>query len=394
MKTFLAKSIAVWGLVALVSGRAASGAAPPYYKVTDLGTLPGASSSEALALNDRGQVIGVCSTGEQGKAFFWEKGVMRPLPLLPGFSPLSLWPHAINNQNQIVGTAFGPNLDTRRAFLIDKGIIQDLGTPAGEYSEAFGINDRGQVVGKSYAYTVNNKGQRQITLSYTFLWSKAMGFRRLSPRTDDFGESVSGINNTGQVIGASWTLGMEEERVKRAALPPDKQPAPYTGVPTAGFLWQNGHTSNLSPPPSWNSRVVAINDRGEVLGSLTLYPDVADGLTQKSFTEILNARRHSHHVFLWRDGQATDLGEMGTEPEVAALALNNSDDIVGYVRLEHNTGFRAFLWRTGKRYMLTDLISPADGWELDEALGINNHGQIIGVGIHNGLRHAFLLTPR
>jgi hypothetical protein len=48
----------------------------------------------------------------------------------------------------------------------------------------------------------------------------------------------------------------------------------------------------------------------------------------------------------------------------------------------------------GVRYDLNNLI-PADlGWNLLEAWGINNAGQIAGTGSHNGVAtHAFLLTP-
>ena len=388
MRTFFAISVAVWGLAALPSGQA-SGSAPPSYRVTDLGTLPGTSSSEALALNDRGQIVGVCSVGEKEKAFVWEKGAMHPLPLPPG----SLRPRAINDQGQIIGTAFGPDLDTRRAVLIDKGILQDLGTPPGEYTEAAGINDRGQVVGKSYAYTVNEKCQRQITLSYTFLWSRTTGPRRLSPRADDFGENVSAISSTGQVIGSSWTLGSAEERLQRAALPPDKQPIQSTYVPYAAFLWQNGSTRSLSPPQSWSSGAIALNGRGDILGGMSVYPEANEFLT---FTgdpaKILNVMRHSHHVFLWRNGQSRDLGELA-EQWGMARAFNDADDIVGYTSGEGHPEYRAFLWRAGRRYMLTDALSPASGWMLEKAVGINNHGQIIGAGIHNGRKRAFLLTP-
>lgn len=392
MKTFLGKALAAGILAALFSGQTSGAVSPPSYKVTDLGTLSGTSSSEALALNDRGQVVGVSSTGVQERAFLWEKGALRPLPLLPGSS--SLRPHAINDWGQIIGTAFGPDSDTRRAFLVDKGKVRDLGTPPGEYSEAAGINNQGQVVGKSYACTVNDKGQRQITLSYTFLWSEATGIRKLSPRTDDFGENVSAISSTGQVIGSSWTLGTAEERLKRAALPPDKQPIQSNLVPYAAFLWQSGLTRSLSPPQSWSSGAIAFNGRGDVLGGMSVYPEADEVLTSsvEEFNNIENTMRHSHHVFVWRNGQSRDLGELA-EQWGAARAFNDADDIVGYTAREGQPEYHAFLWREGRRYILTDLISAA-GWVLEKATGINNHGQIIGMGVHKGRRHAFLLTPR
>ena len=98
--------MAAWGLVTLLTGQMPGSAATPSYHITDLGTLPGESSCEALALNDRGQVVCVCSTGGLGKAFLWQKRRMTPLPLLNGFGTLSLWHRAISNKGQIVGTAF------------------------------------------------------------------------------------------------------------------------------------------------------------------------------------------------------------------------------------------------------------------------------------------------
>ena len=41
---------------------------------------------------------------------------------------------------------------------------------------------------------------------------------------------------------------------------------------------------------------------------------------------------------------------------------------------------------------LNSLIDPLAGWDLFEASAINDHGQIVGTGIHNGDARAFLLT--
>ncbi len=42
---------------------------------------------------------------------------------------------------------------------------------------------------------------------------------------------------------------------------------------------------------------------------------------------------------------------------------------------------------------LNDLIDPASGWTLRVATGINDSGQIVGVGAIGGHEHAFRLDP-
>ena len=42
---------------------------------------------------------------------------------------------------------------------------------------------------------------------------------------------------------------------------------------------------------------------------------------------------------------------------------------------------------------LNTRIDPQSGWTLEVAKGINDAGEIVGNGSHNGDYHAFLLTP-
>jgi hypothetical protein len=42
---------------------------------------------------------------------------------------------------------------------------------------------------------------------------------------------------------------------------------------------------------------------------------------------------------------------------------------------------------------LNDLLINDSGWTLNEATAINDKGQIVGNGVHNGNKCAFLLTP-
>jgi hypothetical protein len=56
---------------------------------------------------------------------------------------------------------------------------------------------------------------------------------------------------------------------------------------------------------------------------------------------------------------------------------------------------RAFLWDNGRMIDLSSLPEvKAAGWsELTNAMGINDHGQIVGYGLRAGELRNFLLTP-
>src|SRR5205807_369068 len=53
----------------------------------------------------------------------------------------------------------------------------------------------------------------------------------------------------------------------------------------------------------------------------------------------------------------------------------------------------ALLWQNNAMTDLNDIIPSNSGWTLLDALAINDAGQIVGYGIHDGIRTGFLLTP-
>jgi probable HAF family extracellular repeat protein len=74
----------------------------------DLGTLPGDTLSEALGINDRGQVVGLSFGGAAGqRAFLWENGVMVDLNtrIAPGYSDHLLFANDIDDAGRITGEA-------------------------------------------------------------------------------------------------------------------------------------------------------------------------------------------------------------------------------------------------------------------------------------------------
>ena len=129
--------------------------------------------TKALDLNDRGDVVGV-SGGEPKAAVLWpRKGSMISLGTLPGFTHSEAV--AISENGSIAGLATGlvafPNRS--RAVLWQPGglAIQDIGVlPGGSDSRARDVNNRGEVVGRSTSAT----GSR------AFIWTAASGMLDLN----------------------------------------------------------------------------------------------------------------------------------------------------------------------------------------------------------------------
>jgi probable HAF family extracellular repeat protein len=87
----------------------------------------------------------------------------------------------------------------------------------------------------------------------------------------------------------------------------------------------------------------------------------------------------------------TDLGTLGGSSY--AYGINDSGTIVGYSWTPNGDHPHAFVYLNGVMIDLNSLIPSGAGWELLEAYGINNTGQIVGEGLWNGQAHAFRLDP-
>jgi probable HAF family extracellular repeat protein len=265
---------------------------------------------------------------------------MRDLGTLGGANSDAL---AINDQGQIVGQADTRDGDTH-AFLRRKESMQDLGTLGGKKSIARGINNAGDVVGT--ADMANGKG-------YAFLYSRSK-MRRLVELTGD-GNDAYGINNKGQIAGSS-----------KASNEPD--------VFEHAFVYDHGRVFDMNQlgRGRYGASAYAINDSGQVLGSL-------------SSVEEYDAAR-------WQNGRCVNIGRF-----YDAAAINNHGEVVGTREGSPpdtpSSSFRAVLWQGDNPVRLDRFIPDQAQWVLHGATGLNDRGQIVGDGTHNGNEHAFLLTP-
>ena len=128
--------------------------------VTNLGNLGGYAWHTPMALNNRGQIVGFSDLpGDQNganpnfHAFLWTQSRgMQDLGTLPGDAISEAL--GINNQGQIVGVSYGAGFTNPRAFIWQNGVMTDLNTliPPGSslsLQAAQEINDLGEIVGQA-----------------------------------------------------------------------------------------------------------------------------------------------------------------------------------------------------------------------------------------------------
>jgi probable HAF family extracellular repeat protein len=100
---------------------------------------------------------------------------------------------------------------------------------------------------------------------------------------------------------------------------------------------------------------------------------------------------NTFHAYLYADGRTKDLDTITTTTYSIAYALNAQDEVVGTAT---DSGVdQAFLYEFGHMVYLTGFLPKDSGWTLYTAYGINDAGQIVGGGQHNGMSRPFLMTP-
>jgi probable HAF family extracellular repeat protein len=299
----------------------------------DLGTLVGGNYSVATAINDVGQVIGYAYTaGGEEHAFFWDGGPMIDIGTFGGNNSYA-W--AINNAGQVVGEATTAAGD-HHAFFWDGGQPIDLGTFGGSSSVAYAINPAGLVVGG--ADTASGE-------MHAFIWDGSM-------KTDlgELGGSYSAaaaINDLGQIVGVAYPAGDNA---------------------THAVLWDGGATTDLGTFGGTDTVAIGINHAGQVIG----------------FAGITLAE----HAFFWDGGALIGLGLTG-ENFSHASALNDSGQVVGSSYTASGE-YHAFVWENS---LATDL--GTFGGNHSEASAINDSGQVVGWADQAGniIQHAFLANP-
>lgn len=251
--------------------------------------------------------------------------------------------------------------------------------PLGGAGSANGVNDAGTVVGtlysangpvatewsngqtnnlgiNGYGMGVNNSGQvagsYQISTGdlHAFLSTPGGSFVDLGTLGGKW-SSAYAVNATGQVAGTS-------------TLP--------NGVFNA-FFSNGSNMIDIGTLGGSNSYGMALNGSGEIVGN---------SQTALGFT----------NAFAWQNGSMIDLGTLGGSQSYA-YGVNDSGAIVGSAWVSGNTATHGFVYLGGVMLDLNSLLPINSGWTIDGAYGINNAGDIVGIGTFNTQTYAIELLP-
>jgi probable HAF family extracellular repeat protein len=325
-------------------------------------TIITTTNSSANGINVNGDIVGqnVFSGGDT-EAFLFKNGKVielqiPPNPHAPGFAPPPTFPVAqsVNDSDVVVGSGSVGIGQNPRPFIWQPG--QTVGTDIGVLAnncvsvKAQGVNNPGQIVGTGTQCLPNpNVG---------WFLAKGQTTPTLLPTLGGVSTAAFGVNDLGQVVGDS-ALDANAQTIH-------------------AFVWQLGTgIRDLGVLPGGTfSNAVAINKNGVAVGASTF-----NGGT---------AATGDRHAVVFQNGLVTDLDpNLPSGFDSFANAINGSGQIVG------DSAGRAFVWTNGVGTDLNTLIAPTT-FRLIEATGINDKGQITGLGAVSGSRttQVYLLTPQ
>jgi probable HAF family extracellular repeat protein len=319
------------------------------YTVTGLGSL-GFGTTVATGINASGEITGRSYLGTEvqipcsdrrhkgpcfthpGHAFLWSNGTMTDLGTLGGLESQG---NAINDLGEVVGTSgTTPGSTAESTAFADNGVMTTI-----DPGDATAINDSGEIAGEGPFAVVGTPGDVfEQAFTYQNGTTSVLG---LLPGAGGIFTGASGINGSGEVVGSGDNSQSDERAWK----------------------YQNGVMTDLGTLGGPQASAEAVNSSGQIVGFAQTSSDANEG-------------------FLYSGGKMTGLG-LNFYPD----AINDHGVIVG-----QGAG-GAVIDSGGTIQNLNGLVPAGSGITLNNAVGINDNGQIAANGSSSAGQTAFLLTP-
>ena len=356
----------------------AANAPRPLYTVVPLLSLPGAeteetSSSDPRALNNKGECVGATEVHGRFQAVRWD--AEGHIHLLSTPSQHLKGAQGINDSGQIIASISATNESlAAKLFLVDATGMHLIAPPPGTQTMDFiggeAINNAGQV-----AFNTQTKGSLPHRAFVTVHGTATdLGHLPLRGFEADFAQvHVRALSPSGMAAGVSQVM----------PAPPDSHPY-YDHA----FLWRKGVMTDLGVPAGYDggSAATALNDAGDVVGTMSRKTE------NEAKPDFVPLRMHG---FLWHDGKIIDIGGLPGCQYTEPTGINSAGQIVGNsynIKMDGDNSYSltggslnggVFLWENGKIQDLQTLVPK--GWQLQTAVAINDRGDILCTGYHDGM---------
>lgn len=305
---------------------------------------PGAFA-DAVAVNDRGQVVGYTSDyeGIGPNGFVWTDGVYTPVPTPSGIS----YAVDVNNSGHVLLNR-DPDSYPSDILYLQAGVLigdQEVTSPVFPGQRPIvgvAINDRGTVIGNAEAENDQFRltgyawrpGREPVSLSTYGGYSRAF---EINDRGTILGWGTTADGRSSTVLwrhGRMIEVGLHihdtpfwgDDRLNNRNQVVGQMQTP-TGE-THAALWSRGRLVDLGTLGGPSSLALGVNDRAEVVG----LSERSDG---------------TYSAFLWRDGTMIDLGALTGQPNVVAFEINDRGQVLG-LRNDPSGGVvpQSYLWET------------------------------------------------